>query len=139
MVTNYAIPEVEKKPIPDTGEKAGGSATTIKKETKTVKEIIDEINQKFREQLGEEGMTIVSNFFDDVSSDESLKAIVKNNLTQDSDQIYDEIVKDKLRDKLTERIMDVSPDKYADIMSDNVFRNIGRTAYKLLRDIVKVA
>ena len=36
--------------------------------------------------------------------------------------------------RLTDKIMETAPEKYSNTISDNVFKNIGRTAYNLIRD-----
>jgi len=41
--------------------------------------------------------------------------------------------------RLTDKIMETAPEKYSNIISDNVFKNIGRTAYNLIRDFIKAA
>ena len=59
---NYSIPEVEINDSDDDdspkGKGSGGSVTNVK-ETKTVKEVIEEIDLQFKSIIGEEGVEVV--------------------------------------------------------------------------------
>lgn len=134
-VIKFNIPKLQDKMAQygETDKASGGSVTKVKV-TKTVKEIIEEINLKFKSRIGEEGLEVVSDFFENVADDESLVAIIRNNRNRDADQVFNEIVKDRLNEMLTDAIMNKAPERYYDIMADNVLAHINSTAYGVLRN-----
>ena len=142
-VVNFSIPEVEIDDYdddePSGGGNGGGGSVTRVKETKTVKEVIVEINLQFKSMIGEEGVEVVGDFLEDVASDQVLVNILINNRNKDTEKVYNEILKQKLVDKLVDTIMEKSPGKYSDIMNDNVLPYINRTAYNILQDIANAA
>jgi hypothetical protein len=142
-VVNFSIPEVEIDYDDDDdtsgGGSGGGGSVTKVKETKTVKEVIAEINLQFKSMIGDEGVEVVGDFLEDVASDQSLVEILVNNPDKDPEIVYNEIIKKLLTDKLSESIMNKSPEKYGDIMNENVLSYINRTAYKVLRNVANAA
>jgi hypothetical protein len=142
-VVNFSIPEVE---IDDDDEddtsgggSGGGGSVTKVKETKTVKEVIAEINLQFKSMIGDEGVEVVGDFLEDVASDQSLVDILVNNPDKDPEIVYNEIIKKLLTKKLSESIMKKSPEKYGDIMNENVLPYINRTAYNVLINVANAA
>jgi type I restriction enzyme R subunit len=145
-VVNFSIPEVE---IDDDGDDddpsgggsggGGGGSVTSVKETKTVKEVIAEINLQFKAMIGDEGVTIVSEFIEEVVADTSLLEIVVSNKDKPAETVFNTILRDKLNNKLMETIMAKSPEKYDEIMSDEVRPYINRTAYNMLRNAALAA
>jgi type I restriction enzyme R subunit len=140
-VINYALPEVEKVAIgdPSTGGSSNGGSVTRVKQTKTVKEIIEEVNQLFKRELGTDGMEIVSKFLQVVSTNEDLIDIVRNNRHNDPKVVYDEIMDPKLEVHLVQAIMNTDANKYEKIMNDKVRPHIKQTAYQLIRGIALAA
>lgn len=142
-VVNFSIPKVE---IDDDGddEPSGGGgggvgSVTKVKETKTVKEVIEEINIQFKSMIGDEGVEVVGDFLEDVASDQTLVNILVNNRNKDVEKVYNEIIKERLTEKLVDSIMNKSPEKYPEIMNDNVLPFINRTAYNVLRNVANAA
>jgi len=141
-VINYAIPKVPKKEDDDGngGGTGGGQGSITKvKVTKTVKQVIEEINKQFKATIGDEGVQVVGEFLEVVSRDQGLKDIMINNQNKDAETVYDEIIKSELQQRLVDVIMRKSPEKYGDIMSENVLPYINRTAYKVLRNTISAA
>ena len=140
-VINFSIPELEHDDDEDddpSGGGGGGSVTRVK-ETKTVKQVIEEINLQFNAMIGDEGVQIVSEFIEDVASDQALVDIFVNNIDKDAEMVYNEIIKKLLTNKLSDSIMNKSPEKYGDIMNENVLPYINRTAYNVLRNVAHAA
>ncbi|MCB9190295.1 MAG: type I restriction endonuclease subunit R [Flavobacteriales bacterium] len=139
-VINYALPEVEQREVedPPTGGGSGSGAARVK-QTKTVKEVIAEINQAFKALLGDAGVEVVSKFLEVVSKDEELIEIVRNNRAQDPVRVYEDIMRDKLKVRLVHTIMETAPDKYAKIMNENVEPRVSQTAYQVVRSVALVA
>jgi hypothetical protein len=102
--------------------------------TKTVKDIIEEINLQFQLEIGDEGVEVVGEFLDQVAHDKILLSIMLNNKNKDAEKVYNEIIKEQLTNKLVDTIMSKSPEKYGDIMKDSVLTYINRTAYNVLRN-----
>ena len=141
-VVNYSIPELKNEWKDNGGNKGvggGNGNVTRVKETKTVKEIIEEINLEFKSIIGDEGVEIVGKFLEEVSSDQALIDTVINNKNKDKDKVFEEILRAKLTEKLTEVIMLNAPEKYDAIMSDKVRPFINRTAYNVLRNVAFAA
>ena len=139
-VVNYAMPEVKFDPPEEGGEGVGGKGSVTKvKVTKTVEEIIEEINAKFRGMIGTKGVEVVGKFLEIVTHDNALLTIVRNNPNKDPDKVFTEIVRDKLNNKLMEVVLDEAPDKYEEIMSDAVRPFINKTAYNLIREAALAA
>jgi hypothetical protein len=142
-VVNFSIPELEIDDDDDTSggssNGGGGGSVTKVKETKTVKEVIEEINLQFKSMIGEEGIEVVGDFLEDVASDQILLSILLNNKNKDAEKVYNEIIKEQLTNKLVDVIMAKSPEKYADIMNDNVLSYINRTAYNVLKNVANAA
>lgn len=142
-VVNFSIPEVKIDDADDDnplgGGSGGGGSVTRVKETKTVKEVIEEINLQFKSMIGEEGVEVVGDFLEDVASDQALLNILVNNRNKDAEKVYNEIIKERLTDKLVYSIMNKSPEKYGEIMEENVLSYINRTAYNVLRNVANAA
>jgi type I restriction enzyme R subunit len=144
-VVNFSIPEVKINPEDEDDESSGGGnsggngSVTRVKVTKTVKEIIEEINLQFQSEIGEEGVAVVGEFLDLVAHDQILLSIMLNNKNKDAEKVYNEIIKEQLTNKLVETIMSKSPEKYGDIMKDNVLTYINRTAYNVLMNVASAA
>lgn len=147
-VVTYAIPEVDKPEVDEDEEdyeRGGGGGITIIRETKTVKEVIEEINQKYRSLITDEGVEAVGNYLEVVTQDEDIKEIIRNNKEQDSEVVYQTIIREKMRaslqDFLMERISqgESSPDLYDKITDDNVMPFINKSAYNLIRENVMAA
>jgi len=135
-VVNYHIPKVDPIPVAvpvSKGRKKGGSVVSVKK-TKTVKQVIEEINEKFREIVGEDGAKVIGEFIENVTQDEELISIVRNNKEIDPNIVYEQIMRDRLKDRLVEIVMKTSPEKYEDIVSKDVLPFVNKTAYGLLRE-----
>ena len=100
-VVNFSIPEVEIDTEDEDDESSGGGnsggngSVTRVKITKTVKEIIAEINLKFQSEIGDEGAEVVGEFLDLVAHDQILLSIMLNNKNKDAEKVYNEIIKDK--------------------------------------------
>jgi type I restriction enzyme, R subunit len=137
-VVNYSITDVEQNVEEDEGttggSSSGSSSVTKVKITKTVKEVIEEINMKFRAVVGTKGVEIIGDFLEIVSKDEGLKNVIINNAGKNPDLVFDEILKDQLVGKLTELVMLKDPSLYEKITSDDVLPYINRAAYNLLRE-----
>lgn len=140
-VTRYAIPEVDKPVVEEEepGGVGGGGNVTKVKIIKTVKEVIDEINELYRSLITEDGVIIVGEFFENVTKDEGLKAIIVNNRDKNADTVYEEIIKDQLDEKLVDMIITRNPELYEKMTSPDVMPYINRQAYNLLRGIVLAA
>ena len=142
-VVNFSIPEVEiddyDDNAPSGGGNGGGGSVTKVKETKTVKDVIEEINLQFKSKIGDEGVEVVGDFLEDVASDQVLVDILVNNRDKDAEMVYNEIIKNLLTEMLSESIMNKSPEKYGDIMNENVLPYINRKAYNVLRDVASAA
>lgn len=142
-VVNFSIPEVEidddDDDDPSGGGSGGGGSVTKVKETKTVKEVIEEINLQFKSMIGEEGVEVVGDFLEDVASDQALVSILANNRNKDAEKVYNEIIKERLTNKLVDSIMNKAPEKYGEIMNENVLSYINRTAYNVLRNVANAA
>jgi hypothetical protein len=142
-VVNFSIPEVEidndDDDDPSGGGSGGGGSVTKVKETKTVKEVIEEINLQFNSMIGEEGVEVVGDFLEDVASDQALVSILANNRNKDAEKVYNEIIKERLTNKLVDSIMNKAPEKYGEIMNENVLSYINRTAYNVLRNVANAA
>jgi type I restriction enzyme R subunit len=142
-VSNYVIPKVDQ--TFEEGEEGsgtgggGGSSITKVKQVKTVKEVIDEINQRFRSLITADGVTIVGEFFENVTRDESLKAIIISNKNKNPETVYDQIIKDQLNTKLIEMIITSNPELYEKMTSPDVMPYINRQAYNILRGAVLAA
>lgn len=144
-VANYAISEIEISKVEinerdntDSTEK-GSSYVTVVHKTKTVNEVIEEINLKFKSTITTEGVQIVGEFINDVTHDENLKSIIRNNRDKNPDTVYEEIFREKLSGKLINLIMIRSPELYESITNDKVMPFISKTAYNLLREITLAA
>ena len=140
-VANFTIAEVEIDDDDDNDDddssNGGGSkvsSVTRVKETKTVKEVVEEINLQFKTMIGEEGVEVIGDFLEDVTSDQNLINILTNNKTQDAERVYESLEKE-LVEKLTDTIMQKAPKKYPHIMNKNVLPYINRSAYNLLRNV----
>lgn len=141
-VVSFTIPEVNKDDDdeePSGSSEGGKGSVTRVKQTKTVQEVIEEINLQFRSMIGDEGVEVVGDFLQDVASDEILTKIIVNNRNKDSEKVYNEIVKEQLTNKLVDKIMSKSPEKYGEIMNEDVLGYINRTAYNILRNIANAA
>ncbi|MBO3096818.1 DEAD/DEAH box helicase family protein [Gelidibacter pelagius] len=144
-VVNFSIPEVEIDPEEEDDNNSSGGSTgghgsvTRVRVTKTVKEVIEEINLNFKSEIGEEGVAIVGEFLENVANDQILISIMLNNKNKDAEKVYNEIIKEQLTNKLVDTIMSKSPEKYGDIMTDNVLSYINRTAYNVLKNTALVA
>ncbi|MDB4028016.1 DEAD/DEAH box helicase family protein [Flavobacteriaceae bacterium] len=142
-VVNFSIPEVKIDDDDDDdtsgGGSGGGGSVTRVKETKTVKEVIEEINLQFKTMIGEEGVEVVGDFLEDVASDQALVSILANNRNKDAEKVYNEIIKERLTNKLVDSIMNKAPEKYGEIMNENVLSYINRTAYNVLRNVANAA
>jgi type I restriction enzyme R subunit len=141
-VVNYSIPELKSEVDEDVQNSGGGGGygnITRVKETKTVKEVIEEINLQFKAMIGDEGVEIVGKFLEEVSCDQALIDTVINNKNKDMEKVFEEIMRAKLTEKLTAVIMLNAPEKYDDMMSDKVHPFINRTAYNVLRNVALAA
>jgi type I restriction enzyme R subunit len=142
-VVNFSILEVKIDDAddddPSGGGSGGGGSVTRVKETKTVKEAIEEINLQFKSMIGEEGVEVVGDFLEDVASDQALVNILVNNRNKDAEKLYNEIIKERLTYKLVNSIMNKSPKKYGEIMEEDVLSYINRTAYNVLRNVANAA
>jgi len=144
-VVNFAIPDIEISTLEgdidvNTGGGEGGniSVTTVK-QTKTVKEVIEEINLKFKSLITDDGVKIVSEFLEVVTHDKALKAIIRNNKGENPEVIYNLIIREKLREQLQNFVVEKSPDLYEKITSEKVMPFINKSAYNLLREIALAA
>ena len=88
-MANFTIAEVEIDDDDDNDDddssNGGGSkvsSVTRVKETKTVKEVVEEINLQFKTMIGEEGVEVIGDFLEDVTSDQNLINILTNNKTK---------------------------------------------------------
>jgi type I restriction enzyme, R subunit len=142
-VVNYSITDVEQKVEEDGGttggSSSGNSSVTKVKITKTIKEVIEEINMKFRAVVGTKGVEIIGDFLEIVSKDEGLRNVIINNAGKNPDLVFEEILKDQFVGKLTELVMLKDPALYEKITSDEVLPYINRAAYNLLRNNVLAA
>jgi len=144
-VVNFSIPEIEIDQEDEDDESSGGGnsggngSVTRVKVTKTVKDIIKEINLQFQSEIGDEGVEVVGEFLDQVAHDKILLSIMLNNKNKDAEKVYNEIIKEQLTNKLVDTIMSKSPEKYGDIMKDSVLTYINRTAYNVLRNASNAA
>ena len=62
-----------------------------------------------------------------------------NNRNKDAEKVYNEIIKERLTNKLVDSIMNKAPEKYGEIMNENVLSYINRTAYNVLRNVANAA
>lgn len=151
-VVKHAIPEIDAPEIikEDEGEreekeKGGKTVITAVKKTKTVKEVIAEINLKFRTLITDEGVEAVGSYLEVVTQDEDIKDIIRSNKMKDPEMVYQTIIRDKMQASLQDFIMDgigkgiYSSDLYGKITSDNVMPFINKTAYNLIRENIKAA
>lgn len=140
-ITNFSIPEItitDDDIKPPSSTSAGASVTSVKL-TKTVKEVIEEINLQFLNMIGTEGMEVVADFIEAVAQDHQLLSIIQNNKNKDAEKVYSEIIKEQLTHKLVDTIMAKYPEKYGDIMKEEVLVFIIRKAYVVLRGVALAA
>lgn len=144
-VVNYDILKKDHSPWDDNsdageGESSGENTYITKvKQAKTVKEVIEEINLKFKSLISDDGVKVVGNFLEAVTEDEGLKEIIRNNKEQNPDVVYNSIIREKLKDKLENLVIEKSPELYETITGDNVMPFINKTAYTLIRRIALFA
>ena len=140
-VMNYSIPELEKTEIAEDeedNETDSPSVTTVKL-TKTVKEVIEEINLKFKSLVTEEGIEIIGAFLDEVTHDENLKSIIRNNTNNHPDLVYEHIIRDEFGRRLGNLVIEKAPELYETMTSENVMPFINRSAYNLLTETALAA
>ena len=136
-VSRYAIPEAPQEVKEKEGKESGKSGKiTAVRQVKTVQEVIHEINLKFRELITADGVRIVGEFFEDVTKDETLKAIIISNKGKNPETVYDQIIKEELVIKLQNFVASNSPDLYEKITGPDIMPYINRQAYELLRGVV---
>jgi len=137
-VVNHSIHEVERDDEDsqeETGGSSSGGSTNVTKvrETRTVKEVIEEINLRFKERIGDNGVEVIGEFLELVTTDEEMIQTMKANIEKDPDKVFEEIFLDRFKAELTVIVMDKAPERYSEITGEPVFPYICKTAYKLLR------
>lgn len=140
-VVNYAISEVEKPVVaePPAGGGGGSGNPSRVRQMRTVKEVIDEINLAFHQQLGDDGMEVVSRFLEVVSKNEELIDMVRNNRHHDPQRVYDEVLHAPLSRVLVSTVMETAPDKYERVTSAPVGPRLMQMAYEVVRGVALAA
>jgi len=143
-VVSYSIPELGKTEIAeddgdDTDAENENSSVTTVRQTKTVKEVIKEINLKFKSLVTEDGIEIIGEFLESVTHDENLKTIIRNNRDNHPDLVYEHIIREKLIGRLENLVIEKSPELYETITGENIMPFINRSAYNLLTETALAA
>jgi len=121
------------------GQGRGGSSISTVRPMATVEEVIIAINLRFRERVSPEGVKVVEDYLHSLQQDAGLKTTIKNNLTQDEGQVYDLVIKSIIDNLYTDYIINHSPQNYSELTQYNIQSFINRSAYKMMREIMRAA
>jgi hypothetical protein len=121
------------------GTSRGGGNITSVRPMATVEEVVIAINLRFKERVSPEGVTVVEKYLKALQKDTDLKTTIKNNLNQDERQVYDLVIKAKMDRLYTDFIINHSPEHYGELTQENVQGFINLSAYRMLREILKIA
>ena len=121
------------------GRQGGGGSITSVQPMATVEEVVIAINLRFKERVSPEGVSVVENYLQALQKNNDLKTTIKNNLTQDERQVYDLVIKGIMDKLYTDYIINHSPQHYGELTQENVQGFINKSAYKMLREILRTA
>lgn len=119
----------------------GGNVTNVRPMA-TVEEVVIAINLRFKERVSPEGVSVVENYLQTLQKVDdkqvaALRATIKNNLTKDERQVYDLVIKGIMNKLYTDYIINHSPQNYKELTQGNVQEFINRSAYKMLREMIR--
>lgn len=116
--------------------KQSGSIVSVKAMA-TVEEVVAAINLRFREKVSEEGIQIIDTYVQSVVNNERIRNTIKNNIQQDSKQLYDLVIKSMMDEYYSNYIIDNSPHLYASLTKDEVQNYINYTTFKMMQETLR--
>lgn len=118
------------------GGQKGGNATFVRPMA-TVEEVVIAINLRFKERVSPGGVEVVESYLQALQTNDSLKATIRNNMTQDERQVYELVIKEIMDKLYTDFIINKSPEYYTELTDVNIQNFINQNAYKMLREGVR--
>jgi hypothetical protein len=101
--------------------------------------VVIAINLRFQGRVTPEGAKVAENYLQALQKEEGLKATIKNNMSQDERQVYDLVIKNIMDRLYTDYIINNSPEHYTELTQDNIQGYINQSAYKMLRENLKLS
>jgi len=116
----------------------GGNVTSVRPMA-TVEEVVIAINLRFQGRVSPEGAKVAENYLHSLQKEESLKATIKNNMSQDEKQVYDLVIKGIMDKLYTDYVINHSPELYGELTKDNIQGFVNLSAYRMLRGNLKTS
>ncbi len=123
-------PEGDHKPVTPAGDR-GGNVTYVPR-LATVKEIVEAINETFKDMTGSD-VGIIEDFINEIVTDEELNADVRSNIRNDKEVIFRDVLQPKMEERYRNFVLDRAADRYSKLTQIELMTFVQRNAFQIMR------